>query len=272
MDQRVELIHRIVAYPFAFVLAPLALAATLSGAVKLGRVPHRSLGRWYFYIMTFLYITGTVLTLTRHPWATWEFARNVVFNFFGFSMVLFGVRAMILFRRPGETRPAALDHALAGVLLANTVALGVLSLIPGLMMRLFFPVAVVLCVLEFRELRNGFAPRELLYRRHIRYVLASYFYVLTVASIVHLGDELPRTAKWIWPSVLGLLVVCAATATALPWHRYRARALRFGVASTIAVALLLGAYAGWELWRGSGTSPLGDDRTVESASPPGHER
>jgi hypothetical protein len=259
MDHRIELIHRIVAYPFAFILAPLALAATLSGAVKLGRLPHRTLGRWYFYTMVFLYLTGTILTLTRHPWASGAFARNVAFNFFGFSMVLFGVRAMVLFRRAGDFRPARLDYFLAGVLVANTIAICLISIIPGLMMRGFAAVAIVLCLFEFRELRAGFAPRELLYRRHIRYILASYFYVLSVASIVHLGDELPRTAKWLWPSVVGILVVCAATSSAAWWRRYRLHAVRAGVVATIVIALLFGAYAGWELWRGREGSPFGNE-------------
>jgi hypothetical protein len=258
MDSTVELIHRIVAYPLAFVLAPLALV-TFSGLRSVGRLQHRGIGRWYFYGMTFLYVTGTFLTLTRHPWSSWEFARNVAFNLFGFSTVLFGVRAMVLYRRGGAVRPGRLDYGLAALLLGNTAALVALSFIPGLMMRAFAVVAAVFLVMELRELRAGFASRDVLYRRHIRYVLASYFYVLTVASIVHLGAELSRNAKWLWPSVVGAVVVCAATGSADWWRRFRAQATRIGVTATIVLALSLGAYATWELWSGRDGAPFGNE-------------
>jgi Na+/proline symporter len=113
-----------------------------------------------------------------------------------------------------------------------------------------------------------FEPRELLFRRHIRYILASYFYVLTVASIVHLGDELPRDMKWLWPSAVGTLVICAATASGTWWRRFRARATRWGIATTIAVSLLLGIYAGCELIAGRKSSPFGNEGNPAPASPP----
>lgn len=63
--------------------------------------------------MTFLYVTGTFMTLTGHDWATWEFARNVTFNFFGYSFLIYGCRVGVgerirdpvpRNRRPGITR------------------------------------------------------------------------------------------------------------------------------------------------------------------------
>jgi len=153
---------------------------------------------------------------------------------------------------------------LAGLLVSCTIGFGVLSFVPGLMMRAFAALAAVLTVMELRELWSGFAPRELLYRRHIRYILASYFYVLTVASIVHLGDELPRNMKWLWPAAVGTLVVCAATASSVSWRRFRPQATRWGVSATIAIALFLGAYAGWELLSGRKGAPFGEEASQRS--------
>ena len=249
MDHTVEFIHRLVGYPLAFLVAPLALATFASTRVA-DRLKHRGLGRWYLYLMTFLYISGTFLTLTRHPWASWDFARNLTFNFLGFSTILFGARAMVLFQRLGEAAPGTLDRVLAGLLLATASALALLALAPDPTVRVFAVIAAVLAALEIRELRAGFQPRELLYRRHIRYVLVSYFYVLTVASIVHLGDELPRDLKWLWPSAVGALVVCAATATAPAWlRRHRARVTRAAVLTTLTVGLCFGGYALYEVLR-----------------------
>lgn len=104
-DHLVELIHRIVGYPLAFVIAPIALA-TFAGARG-----HRGIGVAYVAGMSFLYLSGTALTLTRHEWGSWEFGRNVVFNLLGYSLVLYGFRAMWLMNRPEVPRPAALDRA-----------------------------------------------------------------------------------------------------------------------------------------------------------------
>ena len=41
------------------------------------------------------------------------------------------------------------------------------------------------------------ATRAVLYRRHVRYVLASYFSVRTVVSLVHLKDELSSDARMV---------------------------------------------------------------------------
>lgn len=234
-------IHRAVGYAFAFVVAPVALA-TFAGAPG-----HVRTGRAYFWLMVFLYATGSVVTLTQHDWGTWGFARNVAFNLTGFSFVLVGVRAMVLFRREGSVQPGRIDAALAGLLVACASALLILGLFRDTPVRVFAGLTWVLVWLELRELRAGFRPRALLYRRHVRYILASYFYVLTVASIVHLGDEMSRDLKWLWPAAIGTFVVWAATTRAAVLNRRRL--LRAAVALTITLAVGFGGYAIWETFQ-----------------------
>jgi hypothetical protein len=234
------LVHRIVGYPTAFIIAPIGLLAFARASI------HRRWGRAYFYLIVFLYLTGTWLTLTQHDWGTWSFARNVTFNFFGFSMVLYGYRAIRLYRSP-EPRATRVDWYLAGLLLTTVVALLAVAVWKDTPMRVFTLVGIWLVVLEFRELRGGLTDRALLYRRHQRYILASYFYVLTVVSIVHLNDELPRKAKWLWPTLVGLLVVWLLTARKKPWG-LPARTVVIGVFALVAA---YGAYVVYDLLSGA---------------------
>jgi small basic protein len=247
-EDRYELlifIHRLVGYPTAFLIAPAALLAFARPAI------HRQWGKAYLYLLTFLYLTGTFLTFVRHDWYSWEFVRNVVFNFFGFSMVLYGWRAIYLFRKPGQPSPNRLDWALAGLLAGTVLGLLVVAAVRDTPMRLFALVGIVFCVLEFHELRAGFQPKSVLFRRHTRFILTSYFYVLTVVSIVHLGDELPRDLKWIWPTLFGGVIIAATGNAAHRLAQPRGRVLRLAIGTTLLVTLLYAGYVVYDLNRGT---------------------
>jgi hypothetical protein len=232
----VEWLHRLVGYPTAFLVAPLALASFTTA----GR--HRRWGQAYFYLMIYLYLTGLFLTLSRHPWGSWEFARNVFFNFYGFSLVLYGFRAIALFRGREEPTPSALDRALAGVLISTTAGLILLNWKHDTPMRGFALVGTVFSALEVRDLRRGFQPRDMLFARHLRFMLGSYFYVLTVLSIVHL-QRLPRNMKWLWPTVVAVPIVLAATSEGRRFlAEKRSRSLSYAVGATLVTAATLGLY------------------------------
>jgi hypothetical protein len=246
MDAAIELIHRLVGYPLAFVIAPIAIATFA------GKSGHGWAGKAYVIVMTFLYLTGTALTLTRHPWGTWEFGRNVVFNLLGYSLLLHGFRAMWLMTRPQAPRPTLLDRALLGFLLALVGALVALAAThTSAPMHVFAVVALGLAALEVRDWRAGL-PRPLLYRRHVRYMLGSYFYVLTVVSLVHLKDELTSDARWLWPAGVALAVIWLVGEGS--------RANKWAVRATLAVALLFGAYVGYDLAANGFTSPRAGQR------------
>jgi hypothetical protein len=239
------LIHRLVGYPTAFGVAPAALLAFARPAV------HRRWGKAYLYLLTFLYLTGTFLTFARHQWYSWEFARNIVFNFFGFSMVLYGWRAIHLFRQPGQPAPTRFDWALAGMLGLTVLGLLAVAAIRDTPMRLFSLVGITFCVLEFRELRAGFRPKSVLFRRHTRFILASFFYVMTVVSIVHLGDELPRNFKWIWPTLFGGFIIAATGNAARQFGQPLGKVLRLAVAATLIMTVLYAGYIAYDLSRGA---------------------
>lgn len=246
MKDRYELlilIHRMVGYPTVFLVAPAALLAFARPAL------HRRWGKVYLCLLTFLYVTGTFLTFALHDWYSWSFARNIVFNFFGFSMVLYGWRAIHLFRQVGQPAPTRLDWALAGMLGATVLGLVVVAVARDTPMRLFTLVGITFCILEFVELRAGFQPKSVLFRRHTRFILTSYFYVLTVVSIVHLGDELPRDLKWIWPTLFGGLIVAATGNAARRFAHPRGKVLRLAIGATLFVSVLYAGYIAYDLSR-----------------------
>src|SRR5690606_34515972 len=162
------LVHRFMGYPTAFLVAPAALVAFSRPAA------HRRAGTAYVGLMTFLYLSGTTLTLTRHDWTAWGFWRNLAFNFLGYLTVLLAWRAITLFRRPELPRPAGVDRVLAGALAAGVTTLVAVALVRDFPMRVFALAGVVLLAMEFRDLRQRLEPRALLFRRHLRYVLTSY--------------------------------------------------------------------------------------------------
>ncbi len=231
----VEWFHRLVGYPTAFLVAPVALLSFTAA----GR--HRRWGHAYFYLMIYLYLTGLFMTLARHPWGSWEFARNLLFNFYGFSLVLYGYRAIALLYGRNDPAPSALDRALAGALFVATAGLILLNWKHDTPMRGFAILGAVFSVLEVRDLRCSFRPREVLFARHLRFMLGSYFYVLTVLSIVHL-QRLPRNVKWLWPAALAVPVVLVATSDLRFLTEKRSRNLAYAVGATLCTAATLGLY------------------------------
>ena len=84
-------------------------------------------------------------------------------------------------------------------------------------------------------LQCGLAITASLYVTHQRCMLASFYYVLTVLSLVHV--RAPTDLKWLWPTLLGVPLAAYAT-------RGTDARRRTGVAVrvTLGIALFLGAY------------------------------
>lgn len=229
------LVHRMVGYPLAFLVAPIALATFA------GRWRHRSAGVAYGVGMVFLYLTGSVLTFTQYDYASWEFGRNVVFNLLGLLFVALGVRAAYLWRLEELPRPGGIDHVLRAALLITLTVMASLALFKNTPLRVFTLLGIALAVLDHRDWRAGFT-RAVLFARHARYILASYFYVLTVVSLVHLRDELSVNARWLWPSALGVFAIWVTQGASTPGHPWRTRAQKWAIALVLIIALGFGGY------------------------------
>ena len=66
-------------------------------------------------------------------------------------------------------------------------------------------------------------------------MLASFYYVLTVLSIVHF--RAPADVKWLWPALLGLPLAVYATRAGSGRDR-----TRHSVHATFAIAMVVGVY------------------------------
>lgn len=203
------LTHQAVGYTTAFVIAPLALS-------RYGEPQrHRPWGKAYVYAMIGLYLTGLSFTLRLHDPASFIGARNLAFNFTGFFLVLVGWRA-IHRRRTGQLAPRPLDHAMRATLAAGgatLVALGVMHHFPS------FVLGALALAFAARAMREA-ADAPALVPRHQPAMLAGYFYLLTVLSLVHV--RAPTDVKWLWPTLLGAPIVLYATRGGLDVRRMRA--------------------------------------------------
>jgi hypothetical protein len=224
LPDELVLVHQLIGYTTAFVIAPLALLAFAEPQ------RHRGWAKTYLYLMIPLYLSGLYFTFQRHELGTFVWARNLAFNFLGFYFLLLGWRAIWRFRRQA-VQPTALDHAMRALLLAvsaTLVALGGLHHFPSFV---FGALGLWLGLAVFRDTTD---VRDL-YVRHQRCVLASFYYVLTVLSIVHF--RAPADVKWLWPALVGLPLIVYATRRGQPRERTRR-----AVHATFAIAMLVGVY------------------------------
>jgi hypothetical protein len=199
--------HVWLGFATAFALAPLALCAHPGGAA------HRRAGKLYVVCMCVLFASGLLFTFTKHELLSYKWARNVAFNGLGFLLLFPGLRALRLESAQGRLVAQPVDRALcAGLALlsAATFALGFRKW-PLLAIGAAGGLLVWLDLRETRPRAGAEMPRGL--DRHARFMLSSYFYVLTVVSLVYgpAGAEL----KWIWPLALALPTIALASSPAL---------------------------------------------------------
>ena len=240
MDTFLEIwvwIHRLIGYPTAFVLGPLALL-TFAGM----RV-HRRWGKLFVLAMMFLYASGTVFTFHHHPLGSLEFWRNITFNLAGIMTVMLGLAAALQMTHDHEDAPRfrLAEWMFLAVLAASS--LGMIGVgFKRFPMLVIGVIGVVIAWRSMDELRQSPPEPGALLRRHIRYMVAGYFYLLTLLSLLHLRDW-PQALRWLWPALIGVPVALALTGD---WHRRwnlrRSQLTRWAVWATVAVAMLFGAY------------------------------
>ncbi len=227
LPEELILAHRLTGYLTVFAIAPLALFLS-SEAQR-----HRRWAKTYLGLMCALYATGLLFTFARHEVGSFVWTRNIVFNFVGFLFLLLGWRAIWRFRC-NAVQATGLDHVMRATLVAGSaglVALGVLHHFPSFVLG---SLGLWLGLVVFRE--AGVARG--LYATHQRCMLASFFYVLTVLSLVHV--RAPSDLKWLWPALLGVPLAAYATRGS-----DAARRTRLAVGATLVITLLLGVYIAW---------------------------
>lgn len=155
-------------------------------------------------------------------------------------MMLLGWRAIPLKRGDGG-RVSRLDRAWV-------VFLAVLSLCALPLGYKRWPmfvlggVGLVLARIDWLENRSGTLSPERRLKRHMRYMIASLYYVVTLLSIL----LFPGTykVKWVWPSAIGAVVVLLLTRpelrARLGWSRTDTTraALRFSAMVAVGLGLI----------------------------------
>lgn len=241
--EKVINVHKYVGFFTLCLVAPAAmLTFTRSGF-------HRRAGQAFFYLMIFLYLTGLLrtFTITWHiTYGTGEvgiahFWRNLTFNFFGFSLMFYGYRAIYLMYSGKHKTAQPMDWGLAGLLVISSLSVIGSSFLEFAKM---YPLAIigggglVLAALEIHEIRTCYAKKDVLYLRHMRYMLASFFYTITVFGIV--AEITDGKIKWLWPMGIGAVVIFLTTRTAKRvFGENQPRVMQWGIRVSMAIPLVI---------------------------------
>jgi hypothetical protein len=231
--------HQIVGLPTAFVIGPAALI------LRDNTVWHRRLGLTYFWSMVVLYLSGVFFTFYRNEFLSYEFLRNIPFNLFGLYTVFLGYRVIYLRDQGSEPSKRRIDYLLIGLMLFNGIALTILGLThekPGLI-RFDTPsivyglLSIAVAALEYYEL--GQPVKRNWYNRHVRYMLGSYFFILTVLSIVHVWKYIVYEVAWLWPMMVGVPLILWLTQKSRWLPLTQSKKMRYAVTFTLVIAYCL---------------------------------
>jgi hypothetical protein len=197
--------HKMLGFATVLVVAPAALLVTIGGRA------HRRLGLLYIVCMTVLYLSGTWFTFTKHELLGYKFLRNFSFNLFGYSFLLLAWRAVPLKRSDGGVVTRVDRAAWAGLVV---LSLAMLPLgIKRWPMFVFGVVGLVFAWMDWQEMKDGVLSAKVRLNRHIRYMMASFYYVVTLLSILLMPGSFK--AKWVWPSAVAGVVILLLTQPAV---------------------------------------------------------
>lgn len=182
----------------AFFCAPIALL-TLKGGKT-----HRRFGKYYFWLMGIVALTGMVLALYR---PIFFLAMIAVFSFY------FAFRAYRVLRNK-QSGPQAIDWlaAVASLLAsAGLVAIGVLKpagvRMPAPSVSIVFGcIGLFIAGSDVAGFVRGQRDKNAWWFDHMSGMLGSYIGALSAFSAVNL-TFIPMPWRWLWPTLLGVPVI-----------------------------------------------------------------
>jgi adenosine deaminase CECR1 len=228
--------HQVLGYLIAFVIGPATLISWTN------RPWHRRWAKVFLLGMLVLYLTGTPRTFLFQAPLSWGFVRNLTFNFFGVFQLIIGYRAIRLWSNPQGTL-LTLDRLYFFTLVLLGLAMTAIGLSDWPML-LFGVIALIFAALDGQAV-SRWSNRQMQLSRHLRYVFGSYYYLLTVISIVHAPAG--HDTKWLWPAVWGILIWTLAYAardysrqqkSMLPWS------IRGALTANLSLCLLIVVHGG----------------------------
>lgn len=163
---------------------------------------HKPMGRYYFYCMIVIFITGTYLSIYRSNLFLF------FISFFTFYACIIGYRAIRLKSNPPEKLDKAID------IIAFVTNLGLLSFamyvivkfqnLDGLVPLVFGGIGMLLVRSNYRKYTNqlGFKSNEWL-RRHIGNMMGSYIGAITAFTVNQAWKlDIPNVVAWLGPTII----------------------------------------------------------------------
>jgi uncharacterized membrane protein len=196
----------------AFFVVPVPLLAAKGSKL------HVSFGRVYTWAMAVLAATGVPLAARGLFFHDPARRANALFLFFiallASDSAWVGVRALRAYRGSSGS-PRALDFAAPSLLLAGSVGLGVLGILRGAILHVFFAVLGTLLALgQLREARRPTPTRADAIVRHIGGMGVSCITTLTAFLVTNARHVFHLRAfnlfVWITPAVLGAIAIGVA--------------------------------------------------------------
>jgi len=193
--------------------AALGVAPGAMLTAKGGRA-HRRWGKIYFWLMAVVAATAVVLGL----WRPVTFL--VLVAVFSFYSAFTGYRVLSRKRPDHGDRAQTLDWAAALLTLGASAGLILLGLFPpgpawaprASVAVVFGAIGVVLAARDIRQFVRPPAEPLHWWFHHMTGMLTSYIAAVTAFSVVNFAF-LPVTVRWLWPTLIGTLLITA-------WVRY----------------------------------------------------
>jgi hypothetical protein len=182
----------------ALFVAPAAMVT------RKGGLWHRRWGKIFFWAITGVALTAVVLSLIRSG------LFFLLVALFSFYLAFTGYR--ILYRKTPQQRPAKVDWIAASTMLLGSLALiayGVYLMLTssfGLVAIVFGVIGFLFGLSDIRDFLHPPTEKMAWWYSHMTRMLAAYIATVTAFSVVNFRF-LPPVPRWLWPTVVGTVVI-----------------------------------------------------------------
>ncbi|HYJ03823.1 MAG TPA: DUF2306 domain-containing protein [Chthoniobacterales bacterium] len=178
-----------------------------------GGLWHRRWGKIFFWAITVVAATAVVLSLIR---SGLFFLLVAVFSFY---LAFTGYR--ILYRKTPQQPPGKVDWTAASTMLLGSLALiayGVYLMLTssiGIVAIVFGIIGFLFGLSDIRDFLRPPTEKMAWWYSHMTRMLSAYIATVTAFSVVNF-KFLPPVPRWLWPTVVGTVVI-------IVWTRYYRR-------------------------------------------------
>lgn len=188
----------------AFVAAPVAML------VKKGAKNHRQFGKFYFWAMTFVVISGIIMSI---------YLKNLFLfflAFFAYYLVVSGYR-WIYIKQPGIKKIGTTDMMISTVAVALNTGLlfwGIFRILQnvtdpfGYISSVFGLIGINFAFQNFKQMNKPPKEKHVWLFNHMGGMLGGYISTVSAFSAVNF-HFLPTIIQWLWPTIIGVPLMSA---------------------------------------------------------------